>query len=108
MMHRPASAPAGYGKVQIPKAGFAPFHSPGGYDGELIINSTKKDRLVNYVPGLSCKVSPRLDNKAQPGRAAIFRAGGNFQGRSFDCVDRFAINFAQDDRYSYMNDRCSS
>jgi hypothetical protein len=34
--------------------------------------------------------------KPVPFNTANFR-GGNFQGRSFDFADRFAINFAQDD-----------
>jgi hypothetical protein len=35
--------------------------------------------------------------KPVPFNTANFR-GGNFQGRSFDCIDRFAINSAQADK----------
>jgi hypothetical protein len=30
------------------------------------------------------------------------RLESNFQGRFFDCVDRFAINFAQDDMHIFL------
>ena len=63
------------------------------------IVESKPQSGLEDVPPETMKMQPRILRPLRgPQDDSVLVGKGHFQGRPFDCVDRFAINFAPDDK----------